>query len=338
MRIYAEDPAQNFLPSTGTITQFVKADGPGIRIDSGVDNGDEVTPYYDPMLAKLIVYGEERDAAIARLQKALEQCAIFGVTTNVPLLHAISKDAAFQAGQTHTNFLDEHATLLEAAKDIQIPREVLYAAAIYDGTEAAGESRKLAEIVGQACSAKNPWRLLGPWRMVDGARQITYHWHGQEYHIALTPSSQQADTWHIQINNDPVVQIVCTYAEQDMLLLTVGTGQTRLYIQRQQAETQVALAGQIYHLGRQQPPDIAATAHGGLPVSTQKTLTAPMAGTIVKVQAHDGELVQAKQVLVILSAMKMEHAITAPYEGRVQRIYYQEGAVVPGGTVLVEMA
>jgi 3-methylcrotonyl-CoA carboxylase alpha subunit len=100
---------------------------------------------------------------------------------------------------------------------------------------------------------------------------------------------------------------------------------------------QVALNGQVYLLQRQQPPDIATTKHGSDAAHVQKTLTAPMAGTIVKVQAHDGEVVQAHQVLVILSAMKMEHAITAPYEGKVRHVHYQEGAVVPGGAIIVEM-
>src|SRR5205807_3281445 len=95
VRIYAEDSQQQFLPSTGIITRFVKPSAPGIRIDSGVESGDEITQYYDPMIAKLIVYGEDRPATIARLEQALEQCAIFGVTTNLPLLHTIS---------THPNF------------------------------------------------------------------------------------------------------------------------------------------------------------------------------------------------------------------------------------------
>src|SRR5579883_113361 len=96
VRIYAEDPYQNFLPSTGTITRFVPPQGPGVRLDSGVETGDEISQYYDPMIAKLIVYGENRPAAVARLQQALEHSTIFGVTTNVPLLHAISVHPAFQ--------------------------------------------------------------------------------------------------------------------------------------------------------------------------------------------------------------------------------------------------
>src|SRR5438132_4145538 len=104
VRIYAEDPEHNFLPSTGTITLFVKPGGPSIRIDSGIESGDEITQYYDPMIAKLIAFGEDRPAAIARLQRALEETAIFGVITNVSLLHDISVHPAFREGLTHTNF------------------------------------------------------------------------------------------------------------------------------------------------------------------------------------------------------------------------------------------
>jgi len=173
--------------------------------------------------------------------------------------------------------------------------------------------------------------------MIGDAHRITYHWQEQDYHVSLLPTGQHATSWGIQVNADPPIHIACTFAEQGMLLLKQQARQTRLYVQQQPAETLVALEGQIYHLRRQQPPDIATTAHGGTLTSTQKALTAPMAGTIVKVQVHDGDIVQANQVLVILSAMKMEHAITAPYDGKIQRIYYQEGAVVPGGSIVAEM-
>lgn len=340
VRLYAEDPTQNFLPSTGTITQFMQPEGPGIRLDSGIANGDEITQYYDPMIAKLIVYGEDRHAAIARLQKALEQCAIFGVTTNIPLLHAISQHAAFQDGQTHTNFLEEHATLLNATtQHAQLPPEVLYAAAIYD-TQRDIENNRRSTADGRiiwTTSASNPWQALGPWRMIGGARRITYHWQEQDYHISLLPTSQHTTGWDIQINADPPIHRGYTFAEQGMLLLKQDACQTRLYVQQQPAETLVALEGQIYHLQKQQPPDVAATTHGGTLANAQKALTAPMAGTIVQVQVHEGDVVQANQVLVILSAMKMEHAITAPYDGKIQHIYYQEGAVVPGGATIAEM-
>src|SRR5262249_55077784 len=108
VRLYAEDATHDFLPSTGTITHFVVPQGPGIRLDSGIEDGDEITPYYDPMIAKLIVMGEDRLAAIQRLQTTLQHTALFGVTTNLDLLLAISKHPAFQTGQTHTSFLTEN--------------------------------------------------------------------------------------------------------------------------------------------------------------------------------------------------------------------------------------
>src|SRR5438876_3670468 len=111
VRLYAEDPENNFLPSTGTVTSFVKPEGPGIRIDSGIESNDEITQFYDPMIAKLIVYSEDRTTAIDRLLAALTQQAIFGVKTNAELLLAIATHPAFQAGFTFTSFLEEHGLL-----------------------------------------------------------------------------------------------------------------------------------------------------------------------------------------------------------------------------------
>ncbi len=98
VRLYAEDPENNFLPSTGTVSRFIQPEGPGIRIDSGIESNDEITQFYDPMIAKLIVYGEDRTTAIERLQAALKQQAIFGVKTNAQLLLTIAAHPAFQAG------------------------------------------------------------------------------------------------------------------------------------------------------------------------------------------------------------------------------------------------
>src|SRR5579885_1119691 len=96
VRLYAENPEQQFLPSTGTVTLFHRPEGPGVRVDSGIESGDEITQFYDPMIAKLIVYGENRPAAIARLRDALEQSAVSGVRTNASLLYAIAQNPAFQ--------------------------------------------------------------------------------------------------------------------------------------------------------------------------------------------------------------------------------------------------
>lgn len=341
VRLYAEDPQQNFLPSTGTISRFVQPQGPGVRVDSGVEDGDEISQFYDPMIAKLIVYGEDRPAAIARLQRALEHSAIFGVTTNVALLHAISIHPAFQAGLTHTSFLSDYGLLAENAA-VETPEEALIAAALYDirnEIESRGTQPSVnGHLQPASANAINPWLALGPWRMIGETFTITYNDGDRERRVALKQLADTSETWRVQVDTQPAEDVTCTYGNDALLLLKRGARQTRLYVQRQKDETQVIVNGHTCRLHRRQPPDVETAARAGGSAHAQKALTAPMTGTIVKVRVRDGESVQAHQVLVILSAMKMEHAITAPYDGTVQRVYYQEGMVVSGGAVVVEMA
>ena len=111
----------------------------------------------------------------------------------------------------------------------------------------------------------------------------------------------------------------------------------QVYTQSDKDRTEAIFRGHLYNLRKRQPPDVDSAARGSNTAHTQKALAAPMAGTIVKVQTHDGDMVEQHQVLVILSAMKMEHTITAPYAGKIRHVYYQEGAVIKGGATLIEM-
>ncbi|MDQ2715838.1 MAG: acetyl/propionyl/methylcrotonyl-CoA carboxylase subunit alpha [Chloroflexota bacterium] len=330
MRLYAEDPDQDFLPSTGSITRFVKPEGPGIRVDSGIDSGDEITQYYDPMIAKLIVYGEDRPAAIARMRATLEQTIVFGVRTNAPLLHAIAMHPAFEEGYTHTNFLNEQRLLDRR-------NEQPYNQRLQDALMAAG-LHALDDALSPANSlSANPWKTLGPWRMLGEAHTVTYRYQEQEHHVALRLGLASAGTWNVQVDSQPAEDVTYQDGNDDLILLRRGAGQVRAYVQQIEGQTQVVLDGLIYRLERRQPPNVDAAAHGGSAVQAQRTLNAPMAGTVVKVLVADGAQVQHQQVLVILSAMKMEHTITAPADGIVRRVHYKEGDVVKGGAVVVEM-
>jgi len=345
VRIYAEDPERNFLPSTGVIQSFSEPRGPGIRVDSGVTSGDEITQYYDPMIAKLVVSAEDRPAAIARLRRALEDTAIFGVTTNVPLLHAITLHPAFQDGLTHTDFLQEYGfSGNEAPQESSLPPEVLLAAAMYD---IAGEvkakggratSGSYDRFNSQSAASANPWTSIGPWRMVGEARACAYQYQGKAHIVTLLPlTGAQFSSWCAQIDTLPAETIECEIT-QNMLILQRGALRLRTRVRRDKNATQVILNGRYYRLERRQPPDVESTAHsGGAIVQQQRTLTAPMAGTIVKVRVSEGEEVRAQQVLAILTAMKMEHAITAPQDGKVRRILAREGDVVKGGAIIVEL-
>jgi 3-methylcrotonyl-CoA carboxylase alpha subunit len=344
VRLYAEDPENNFLPSTGTVTRFVKPEGPGIRIDSGIESNDEITQFYDPMIAKLIVYGEDRMTAIERLLAALEQQAIFGVKTNAQLLLTIATHPAFQAGFTFTSFLEEHELLggepsIEAKADHVLEtsdQERLYsaliAAAMFDIVR-NGVDKSLRN----GKTPPNPWQILGPWRMIGEARRMNYTHQSKKHQVAISPSQITSGTWLVQVDAQPAETISCFFGNDDLILLRSGTTQARTYAHSSESETQVIFDGRTYRFIRRQPPDADVAAHGGNVVQSQKALTAPMAGSIVKVQVRDGEMVQHRQVLVILSAMKMEHTIIAPYEGKVRRVHYHEGEVVKGGAIIVEM-
>lgn len=349
MRLYAEDPTQDFLPSTGVVTDFIRPQGPGIRIDSGIERGDEITQFYDPMIAKMIVYAEDRTAAIERMTGALAQTAVFGVKTNASLLYTIITHPAFKEGQTHTSFLAEHHllgdTLTQANENI--PDEVLIAATLYDaignGAVQHTHNSHISPASSASSGASSPWTTLGPWRMIGGARLTRYHYQGKEHSIAIrsahsTDSVDSADhAWSIQIDGKLAEIITCVFGNEGLVLIRQGAVQVRSYVQHEKDQTQVHMHGQMYGLERRQPPNVDTAAQGINPAQTQKKLTAPMAGTIVKVQVVDGEAVAQRQVLVILSAMKMEHTIAAPYAGTVRHVYFPEGAVVRGGATIVEM-
>jgi 3-methylcrotonyl-CoA carboxylase alpha subunit len=339
VRLYAEDPENNFIPSTGTVTRLVKPGGPGIRVDSGIEGGDEITQYYDPMIAKLIVYGENRATAIDRLQAALRQAVVFGVKTNVGLLSAIVEHPAFREGRTFTSFLEEYgldgetsrARELEALQESSL-HVALSAAALLDMTSNTGDT---ALWNGQ--TPPNPWHTLGPWRMAGASRSVSYSYQGEKHSVAISPAHDIPGAWSVQVDAHPVEVISCIFGNDDLVLLRWRTRQIRTFVQRYEGETQVIVDGQTYRFERRRPPNVDAAARSGNVAQSQKALTAPMAGTIVKVQARDGDSVEHRQVLVILSAMKMEHTIAAPYAGKVRHVYYQEGDVVKGGAVIVEM-
>ncbi len=153
-RVCAEDPSRDFLPSTGTIHVYVPPAGPGIRVDSGVTEGSTVTVHYDPMLAKLVVWGETRPAAIARMRHALDSFVVLGVTTNIGFLRSVLDHPAFTAGVLSTRFLEEHAIATTAG----VAPEAMIVAALESGVTTP------PAVV--AAGAITPWSSGGAWRIV----------------------------------------------------------------------------------------------------------------------------------------------------------------------------
>jgi acetyl/propionyl-CoA carboxylase alpha subunit len=158
-RIYAEDPARGFLPSTGTLLLYREPDGPGVRIDSGVSEGDEVTPHYDPMLSKLSVHAGTRAEAIERMRDALRRYPILGISTNGEYLDAVLDHEAFRTGEVTTAFLEQHLADWQPG---QPDDTVLMAAAIADTVQLAAPQALPGRTIGTISS---PWTRLGRFRL-----------------------------------------------------------------------------------------------------------------------------------------------------------------------------
>ena len=162
-RIYAEDPANHFLPSIGQISQYQPPFGPGVRVDDGIESGSQVTPYYDPMLAKVIAWGGSRQEAIAKMVRALRDTIILGVATNIPYLLAILQEPAFLAGQTNTNYLTEHFTAWQP--QVKISESDWLALAALEILQGGGERGKQGDSA-TAVSQPDPWNKTVSWRNV----------------------------------------------------------------------------------------------------------------------------------------------------------------------------
>jgi acetyl/propionyl-CoA carboxylase alpha subunit len=159
-RLYAEDPANDDLPSPGRVLHLSEPTGPGIRVDSGLARGGEVTVHYDPLLAKIVAWGSDRAEATLRMREALCQTVVLGVVTNLPRLRAIVEHPAFAAGELHTGFIEEHLAELSPPACPPALAIAALAAALRLGRDGGRGARR---------ELPDPWASLGPWRLGGGA-------------------------------------------------------------------------------------------------------------------------------------------------------------------------
>lgn len=307
-RIYAEDPANDMLPSTGTIAHWSPPEGPGVRLDAGVEAGSVVSHYYDPMLAKLIVFANDRDGAIARMKYALETFTIDGVRTNLPLLLWIARDEAFASGETTTRFLEERLDESIFARGTPPAEATLLCAAalLADGRApwrigAVGMPLRLQhdggaiDLIADANGDRGSWQVSG-----DLRGRLQAQRRGSVVHAFF---------------DDAAVDGAVTY---------VGD------------EIEVHLDGRVWPYVFAAPPSSDAAAGVGGAVGAAH-VTAPMPGRIVKIAIADGAKVEEHALLVVLEAMKMEHRIEAPAAATVKAVLVKEGQIVAAGTPLVEL-
>jgi 3-methylcrotonyl-CoA carboxylase alpha subunit len=321
-RIYAEDPAREFLPSTGTIAhlRWPELDR-SIRIDTGVRQGDAVTVHYDPLLAKLIVHGRDRETAVRRLESALRHCEIVGVTTNLALLRAVSAHARFLAGDLHTGFIEEHHAELFANPSTEFDRALLALGAVGWVLARTGEGAG-------APPAGGPWDAHDGWRL-NGPSQIECHlrWSGRPLTIALARSGEG---WTARIDA-ALVTLVAHFIAGDRLAARIDGEACEVRWLDLGRELCVIRDGHVVS-AQWDDPAAAATreAHAG-------GLASPMPGHVLQVLVKPGERVRRGQSLMIIEAMKMEHTVVAPADGVVQAVHFASGERVEEGVELLEL-
>jgi 3-methylcrotonyl-CoA carboxylase alpha subunit len=305
-RLYAEDPERGFLPSTGRLVALEFPAGEGLRVDTGVEAGSEVTPYYDPMIAKLIAHGPTRDAALDKLADALDRTLIAGPRSNAGFLAALCRAPAFRSGDFDTGFIDAHLAELGAT-----PQPLDAAAA------ASGAAALLAQEDARLAPAREPDEPGSPWDVADGFQL------GGDRGLAL-PIMADGENLVARVAYGPQGASVTVNGEAPASDAVAIPADDAVYVLRRGRQTRVAL--------RDLALDEAGDAeHSGL-------IRAPMHGKVLAVLVEQGATVARGQRLAIIEAMKMEHTLTAPIEGTVTEITVAADAQVAEGAKVMVIA
>jgi 3-methylcrotonyl-CoA carboxylase alpha subunit len=317
VRVYAEDPSNGFLPSSGRIIFVSEPSGPGVRMDTWIEADSEVSVHYDPLLAKLIVFDQTRDACIGRLRAALADYVIVGVANNISFLRWLVATPAFAQGATTTRFLEEHFRPELLYDDESFARAMLAGAGALMFTRRTGTTE--------------PWQSLGPWRHAFEDRLVRFE-RPRAGTVALN-YDRAAAAWRSKAGDR---EALVRNRAPHLFSLTLDGSESSFAA----APTDNGIfVSDVYcgELALAPPPDVMhAETHGSVSRSGTGAV-APMTGTIVKVNVKPGDRVKAHQVLVVMEAMKMEHAVAAPYDGIVASVNVKSGDRVDAGTTLAEV-
>jgi 3-methylcrotonyl-CoA carboxylase alpha subunit len=305
-RLYAEDPEREFLPSTGKLWALDFPAGEGLRIDTGVEAGDEVTPFYDPMIAKVIAHGATRDEALDRLAEALGETMVAGPKTNVAFLKALCEAEGFRHGPFDTGFIDRN---LQALGAVPRPTDAAVAAA-----GALYLVRRQAEEIAitQAAHAADAG---GPWWVDDGFQLLGSRATG-------LPLVVEGEPMRLDLAWDESGPAIDTGAsgqdDQDFAIVETDDG---VIVLDQGRQTRVALHDPF-------AVDLEHMDEGG-------AVKAPMHGKLIALFVQPGDRVEKGQRLAIVEAMKMEHALVAPTDGEIAEVAAEVGAQVAEGARLI---
>ena len=326
-RLYAEDPERGFLPSIGLLSHWrMPPESARVRVDTGVRVGDEVSPYYDPMLAKLIVWAEDRAAACAEMVAALRQCEVVGVATNIPFLERVVAHDAFASARLDTGLIESNRNALFPPAG-PVPETVLVAAAI---AEYAGVAADAEDMARKSSDAYSPWHMRDAWwpNLETKGLPFTYADGDEQLVVRVQPMGEHDAR---VVLPGRTVEVHSGERDQRLILEFDGIAVAATVI-ADGDERHVFANGVRRRLTFIDPLAHAAQAemHGG-------HLTAPMSGAIVAVMVKVGDKVVRGAPLIVLEAMKMEHTIVAPADGVVTAVHFALGERVAEGADLVDL-
>ncbi|QBG37630.1 acetyl/propionyl/methylcrotonyl-CoA carboxylase subunit alpha [Litorilituus sediminis] len=331
-RIYAEDADNDFLPATGKLALLqTPVESEHVRIDTGVRQGDEVSVYYDPMIAKLIVWDENREKALQRLTKALSEYRINGVTTNIDFLYNLASCQPFVQEDIDTGFIEKHNDLIFHQNSQTLANE-LPIAALYLLLSNANEAQLKAK---QSSDPYSPWHSTSAWRLNEAhVHQLILAHNEQNYDIEIEQKHQGSDSYYlISISQDnQLMQTVDCQGEikGEHMIVNIDGHRSQATIAHDENKINIYRANGVFsfkHILPDYGSNEANDSNGGL--------TAPMNGTMVSVLVKAGEKVSKDQPLVIMEAMKMEHTIKAPSDGMIDEVFFNAGDMVDGGAELL---
>jgi 3-methylcrotonyl-CoA carboxylase alpha subunit len=324
VRLYAEDPEAGFLPGSGTLERLeLPQPSPQVRVDSGVVEGDTVTIFYDPMIAKLIVHDADRPSALARLRDALAQCAIDGPKSNIAFLERLVRHPAIVEGRIDTGYLDRHLDEFLPV-DGEDDASMIAAAAVAVLSAQERTRRELAE-----CSTDptSPWAIADGWRLGHaGNRRLVFLHRGERIELVVQGS---AGDYRIAHGSRLVEVAGARMTGRDLSARFNGTGR-RFHVSSRGRSVDVHDGGRRLRL--QQVPVYQRDA--GDAAGAEDRVHAPMPGRIVAVRAKAGDRVGNGQELLVMEAMKMELSLKAPRDGVVAQFHAQPGDFVEADSVL----
>ncbi len=314
-RLYAEDAERDFVPATGRL-RHLRLPERQVRVDTGVREGDEISPYYDPMIAKLIVHGPTRHSALKRLARALAATRVAGCTTNVAFLNALARHPRVVAGDVDTGLIEQDIGALVSQQRPTAP--VLAVAAL----------AALGLIDRSLSASTDPWDTLVAWRQWGTATQhVHLTWRGETLDISVSSGDGQS---HDVVTPAGAVSLVAAVSGEHLIRTTIDG------MMREFAVVQIDARVFVWDHDTSWTFDLPDRLNvDGDEAASEDRVTAPLPGQVKAVAVRSGDTVAKGDALIIVEAMKMEHTLTAPHAGQIAQVLVAAGDLVEDGQVLV---